>query len=64
MSSKPKRFALVGTLAAGILFAGPCGITTLQFQDFWRSTLIRSAVTIVAAAVETASIDQEPDVGG
>ena len=50
-------------LAGGCLFAGPCGITTLQFQDFVTSTVIRTGVTTVAAAVEAAVIEaaQQPD---
>jgi hypothetical protein len=38
------------------LFAGPCGITSLQLQDFVTSTFIRTGVTTLAAIVEAAFI--------
>ncbi len=55
------RVALVG----GLLFAGPCGISTLQLQDFIRSTLIRTTVTTTAAVIESAVIaaSQAPEAG-
>ena len=46
-------------LACGCLFAGPCGVTTLQFQDFLTSTLIRTGVTTLASVFEAAVIEQE-----
>ncbi|MFQ5462803.1 MAG: hypothetical protein ACE5E5_09275 [Phycisphaerae bacterium] len=50
-------------LAGGCLLSGPCGITTLQFQDFATSSLIRTAVITVANLVEAATIQeaQNPD---
>ena len=43
-------------LAAGCLFSGPCGITTLQFRDFVSSTVIRTGVTTLASVVEAALV--------
>lgn len=52
------RRSLVGVLlAGGCLFAGPCGITTLQLQDFVTSTLIRTGVTTLASVFEAATIE-------
>lgn len=58
-----RRGWLTAVLAGGCLFAGPCGITSLQFQDFVTSTLIRTGVTTLAAIVEAAIIEaaQTPD---
>ena len=58
-----RRCMLGVVLAGGCLFAGPCGITTLQFKDFVTSTVIRTGVTTVVAAVEAAVIEaaQQPD---
>jgi hypothetical protein len=60
-----RRCVLACALTTGCLFAGPCGITTLQLQDFLTTTLIRTGVTTVAAAVEAAIVEgaQEPDGG-
>lgn len=44
-------------LAGGCLLAGPCGITTLQFQDFLTSSLIRTGVTTLAGVLEAATVD-------
>jgi hypothetical protein len=54
---------LACALFTGCLFAGPCGITTLQLQDFLTTTLIRTGVSTVAAAMEAAIVEaaQEPD---
>jgi hypothetical protein len=49
---------LIGALlAGGCLLSGPCGITTLQLQDFATSTLIRTGVTALASIVEAAAIE-------
>lgn len=65
MKAKRWRNAMLTTiLAGGTLLAGPCGITTLQFQDFLTQTLIRTGVTAVASLVESATIAQSQDVGG
>ena len=50
-------------LAGGCLFAGPCGITSLQMQDFVTSTIIRTTVTTLAAVVESAIIAGEQGAG-
>ena len=66
MSKRQTKKRLIGTiLTGGLLFAGPCGITTLQMQDFISSTLIRTAVTTSAAIIESAIIagEQQADVG-
>lgn len=67
MKTRTWRRRLVGTvLAGGCLLAGPCGITTLQLQDFLTSTLIRTGVTTLAAVLEAAIVTtaQEPAEGG
>jgi len=51
-----RRSALVLALAWGSLLAGPCGITTLQLQDFATSTLIRTTVTTFANVLEAAIV--------
>lgn len=58
-----QRYMLAAFLAGGTMF-GPCGITTLQFQDFVSTTLIRTGVTTLASLFEAATIDaaQEQDV--
>ncbi len=56
MNSLPRR-KLVAFLAFGLLFAGPCGITTLQLQDFASSTLIRTTVSTFFSIFEAATID-------
>jgi hypothetical protein len=50
-------------LAGGCLLSGPCGITTLQLQDFATSTIIRTTVTTFASVLESAIIaaGQEAD---
>jgi len=47
-------------LAGGLLFGGPCGITSLQLQDFITSAFIRTTVTTAAAVIESAIIAAEP----
>ena len=60
---KTRRGILTAALAGGCLFAGPCGITTLQFQDFITSSIIRTGITTLAAIIESALIEsaQTPD---
>ncbi len=60
-----RRSVIVLALAGGCLFAGPCGITTLQLKDFLTSTVIRTGVTTVASVVEAAVIEaaQNPETG-
>ncbi len=50
------RRCLFLVVAGGAVFAGPCGITTLQLQDTLRSTIIRTGVITVFAALESAII--------
>ena len=59
------RSVIAAALAGGCLFAGPCGITTLQLKDFLTSTIIRTGVTTVASVVEVAVIEaaQNPEAG-
>jgi hypothetical protein len=52
-----RRWVVGAVLACGCLFAGPCGITTLQFQDFLTSALIRTGVTTLASVFEAATIN-------
>lgn len=52
-----RRRLLGAILAGGCLFAGPCGITTLQMQDFLSSALIRTGVSTLATALEAAIVD-------
>ncbi len=52
-----RRCLLGAALAGGCLFAGPCGITTLQFQDFLTSSLIRTSVSTLATVVEAAWLE-------
>jgi len=52
-----RRGVLTAALGGGCLFAGPCGITSLQLQDFVTSSLIRTGVTTLAAIVEAAIIE-------
>lgn len=54
--TKWRRWALLSTLASGCLFAGPCGITTLQLQDFLTSTAIRTGVSTLATVIDAAII--------
>ena len=47
----------------GLLWAGPCSITTLQLQDFIRTTTIQTVVATAFAAIESAitAAAQQPD---
>lgn len=51
------RRGAVLMLAGGALFAGSCGITTLQLQDFVTSTAIRTLVSTTAQIVEAIVIE-------
>lgn len=56
---------LLGTLlAGGCLFAGTCGVTTLQLRDFVTSTVIRTSVTTLASIIEAATVEAATDDGG
>lgn len=50
-------------LVGGCLFAGPCGITTLQLRDFITTTVIRTVVSGAASAVEAAIIEVQQEAG-
>ena len=54
----------IGMLMGGCLFAGPCGITTLQFTDFMTSAIIRTGVTTLASALEAAVIEAAQQQNG
>jgi len=41
---------------SGVVFSGPCGITSLQFRDFLTSTLIRTTTSSLSAIVEAAVV--------
>ena len=56
MSKTWRRRSMGIALAGACLFAGPCGITTLQFRDFVTSTLIRTTVTTLASVIEAAIV--------
>ena len=65
MNRTPRRRTWFGVLlAGGCLFSGPCGITTLQLQDFVTSALIQTGVTTLAGVVEAAVIEAASDPGG
>ena len=49
-----RRCVLAAALAGGTLLAGPCGVTSLQLQDFITSTLIRTSVSTVSTILENA----------
>ncbi|MBI4718513.1 MAG: hypothetical protein HY763_11955 [Planctomycetes bacterium] len=51
-----RRWAVGLVLCGGTLFAGPCGITTLQFKDFVFSALIRATVNTGAQIVQATVI--------
>ena len=57
MKNRPGRFALGAAIVLGCLFAGPCGITTLQFQDFLASSLIRTGTSTFFSLLQAATID-------
>ena len=54
-----RRAALGAVMASGVLFGGPCGITTLQWQDFVQTTLIRTGITTAASILEVAIIQNQ-----
>lgn len=51
-----RRWALALLMCGGTLFAGTCGITTLQFKDFVFSALIRATVNTGAQIVQAAVV--------
>ncbi len=57
MRHRSRKLLALLLLGGGAVFAGPCGITTLQLQDFLRSSVIRTAVTTFAAVLEAATVD-------
>ena len=59
-----RRCVLAVVLAGGCLFAGPCGITTLQFTDLLTSSVIRTRVTTLASALEAAVIEVAQEQNG
>jgi hypothetical protein len=60
-----RRRVVAAALAGGCLYAGPCGITSLQLQDFLTSALIRTGVSTLATVAEAFIVDtaQESDGG-
>ena len=65
MNRTRRRRSLIGVLlAGGCLLSGPCGITTLQLQDFVTSTFIRTGVTTLAGIIEAATIEAAQDQEG
>ncbi len=58
-----RRAALFVALAGGFLLSGPCGITTLQFQDFATSSLIRTSVITAATVLEAALVQSATNTG-
>jgi hypothetical protein len=58
MRKTNQRRLLTMLLAGGCLFAGPCGITTLQFRDFLTNSLIQTSVSTLASLVEAAIVSQ------
>jgi len=59
-----RRSALGLAMTGGFLFAGPCGITSVQFQDFVTSTLIRTTVTTFTSIVEAAVVQSATSKDG
>jgi len=51
-----RRCWIGAVLCGSCLLAGPCGITTLQLQDFLTSSLIRTGVTTLFAIIEAATL--------
>ena len=59
------RLTLGAVVVLGCLFAGPCGITTLQFQDFLTSSLIRTGTSTFFSLLEAATVEAgEESVSG
>ncbi len=56
-----RRILIGPVLIGGTLFAGPCGITTLQAKDFLTSAAIRTTVTTLASVLEAATLDAAAD---
>jgi hypothetical protein len=54
-----RRAIIAAALCGGCMFAGPCGITTLQARDFVSSTVIRTGVTTFFSILEAATIAQQ-----
>lgn len=52
-----RRWALGVAVCGGCLFAGPCGITSLQLRDFVISSVIRTSVAALAGISEAAIIN-------
>jgi len=48
---------MVALLMGASLFAGPCGITTLQARDFLTTSLVRSGVVTLFSIVEASLIN-------
>ena len=64
MTKKRGRLAALCVAAAGgCLLSGPCGVTTLQLQDFATSSLIRTSVITVATVLEAALIQSATNPG-
>ncbi len=58
-----RRGAAMYVLAGGFMFAGPCGVTSLQFRDFATSTLIQTGVSSLATIIEAAVISDGQSSG-
>jgi len=56
-----KKLASLAVLSTGLLWAGSCGVTTLQLNDFLSSTIIRVGVQSVAALIEATLTNQSQD---
>ena len=55
--NRRRKPVILAVLAlGGCLFSGPCGLTTLQMQDFLTSTVIRTSVTTLASIFEAAAV--------
>ena len=59
-----RRWVMAVVLCGGCLFAGPCGITSLQFQEFITSSLIRTGVSTLASALEAAIVEASQQQNG
>lgn len=58
-----RRVAMGVLLASGMLYGGPCGVTTLQWQDFVSTTLIRTGITTAVSILEVAIIQGQQGGG-
>ncbi len=64
MKNRRWRRAAMGVLfASGMLYGGPCGVTTLQWQDFVSTTLIRTGITTAVSILEVAIIQGQQGGG-